>query len=53
MKGDQNWHKKSKYIFDWRAKLKRIITFTKESRKNIRNQNNKDQIEKFNTINLY
>ena len=32
-------------------KLKRIITFTKDSRKKIRNQNNEDQIEKYNTIN--
>ena len=29
--------------------MKRIITFIKESR---RNQNNEDQIEKYNTINL-
>jgi hypothetical protein len=34
------------------VKLKRIITFTKESRKKIRNQNNNDQIKKHNTINL-
>jgi hypothetical protein len=27
------------------VKLKRIITFTKDSRKKIRNQNNEDQIE--------
>jgi hypothetical protein len=33
------------------VKLKRIITFTKDSRKKIRNQNNEDQIEKYNTIN--
>jgi hypothetical protein len=30
-------------------KMKRIITFTKKSR---RNQNNEDQFEKYNTINL-
>jgi hypothetical protein len=34
------------------VKLKRIINFTKESRKKIRNQNNNDQIKKHNTINL-
>jgi hypothetical protein len=33
------------------VKLKRIITFTKDSRKKNRNQNNEDQIEKYNTIN--
>ena len=33
-------------------KLKRILTLTKGTRKKIRNQNNDDQIEKYNTINL-
>jgi hypothetical protein len=33
------------------VKLKRITTFTNRSGKN-RNQNNKDQVEKYNTINL-
>jgi len=33
-------------------KFKRIITFTIELRKKIKNQNNKDQIEKHYTINL-
>jgi len=34
------------------VKLKRIITFTKQPRKKIRNQNNNDQIGKHNIINL-
>jgi stalled ribosome rescue protein Dom34 len=34
------------------VKLKRIIIFTKRPRKKIRNQNNKDQIGKHDTINL-
>jgi hypothetical protein len=34
------------------VKLKRIITFTKEPRKKIRNHNNEEQIKKHNTINL-
>ena len=33
-------------------KLKIIITFIKATRKKIRNQNNDDQIEKYNTVNL-
>jgi hypothetical protein len=34
------------------VKLKGIITFTRWSRKKIKNQNNEDQIEKHNIINL-
>ena len=33
-------------------KLKRIITFTKQLRKEIRNQNNEGYVGKHNTINL-
>jgi hypothetical protein len=33
-------------------KLKGIITFTSEPRRKNRNQNNEDQIEKYNIINL-
>jgi len=33
-------------------KLKIIITFVKGKKKRIRNQNNKNQIKKHNTINL-
>jgi hypothetical protein len=39
-------------IEGWMVKLKRIITFSKKAKKKIRNQNNVDQIEKYNTINL-
>ena len=34
------------------VKLKKVVTFTKGSRKKIKNQNKKNQIEKHNTINL-
>ena len=36
-------------MFDWRVKLKRIIHLIKGKKKN---QNNKDEIEKHNTMNL-
>jgi len=49
---DRNQLKKSKECFYWRVKLKKIITLTKNIKKKIRNQNNKDKIEKHNTINL-
>jgi len=36
----------------WLKSEIKIINFTKKIKKKIRNQNNKDQIEKHNTINL-
>ena len=42
---DWNWQKK-KQCCNLMVKLKRLITYTKGSRKKIRNQNNEDQIEK-------
>ena len=38
--------KKKKQCCNLMVKLKRLITYTKGSRKKIRNQNNEDQIEK-------
>jgi hypothetical protein len=34
--------KNKKQYFDWMVKLKRIITFTKELRKKVKNQNKED-----------